>query len=162
MLEQDYLIRLLMQFFAGINRAVQRCQEQDDPLDAADMIEQSVGEATDMDGAALLSLSPETIAQVMQVSGTDPNVMEFVARSLLLESVYLEEGGKSQLSAVRCAQARAIAEAYGFELPDNPADFDAIMAELEEAAEEGGFGGSGNGAVNDPSFDLLDAFLENR
>ena len=76
---------------------------------------------------------------VMMVSGIDPNVTQFVARSLLLESVYLSEAGNSGLAATRAAQARAIDEAYGFDLPDDPADFDAITEDLEEAATAGGF-----------------------
>ena len=139
MLEQDYLMRLLMQFFAAINRSIQREQEDEDPQDAADILEQAIGQATEMDGATLLSLSPDSIAQVMQVSGIDPNVTQFVARSMLLESVYLAEAGRSQLAAVRTAQARAIANAYGFGLPDDPADIDSITEGLEEAAMRGSF-----------------------
>ena len=138
MFEQDYLVRLLMQFFEGICRALRRGQE-DDPQGAADILEQAVGQAIDMDGALLLSLSPESMAQVMQVSGIDSNVTQFVARSLLLESVYLQEAGRSQLASVRSAQARSIAAAYGFGLPDDPSDFEAITAGLEEAASGGGF-----------------------
>ena len=139
MFEQDYLMRLLLQFFAAINRAAQREQEAEDPQDAADILEQAIGQATDMDGAALLSLSPDSIAQVMQVSGIDPNVTQFVARSMLLESVYLTEAGHDKLASVRSAQARAIAGAYGFSLPDDPSDFDSIIEGLEEAAMRGGF-----------------------
>ena len=134
MLEQDYLMRLLMQFFAAINRSIQREQEDEDPQDAADILEQAIGQVTEMDGATLLSLSPDSIAQVMQVSGIDPNVTQFVARSMLLESVYLEKGGNIELARVRDAQARAIASSYGFDLPDDPSDFDAITEGLEEVA----------------------------
>jgi len=139
MFEQDYLVRLLMQFFQGILKSLERHREEEDPQGAADLLEVAVGEATDMDGAVLLSLAPESIASVMMVSGIDPNVTQFVARSLLLESVYLSEAGNSGLAATRAAQARAIAEAYGFDLPEDPADFDAITEGLEEAATAGGF-----------------------
>jgi hypothetical protein len=138
MFEQDYLVHLLLQFFRGLMRANELREEKDDPQAAADLLESAIGEATEMDGATLLSLAPESIATIMQVSGIDPNVTEFVARSLLLESVYLEEAGNS-LSSIREGQARAIAEAYGFELPDDPSDFGALTEGLEEAALAGGF-----------------------
>lgn len=81
------------------------------------------GEATDIDGATLLSLSPESIASVLQVSGTDPHVIEYVVRSLALASVYLRESGdEEQLADLRLQQARALADAYGLYLPDNPED----------------------------------------
>ena len=139
MFEQDYLVRLLLQFFKGLMKSWERMHDQDDPQGAADLLEATIGEAVEMDGASLLALAPESIATVMKVSGIDPDVTQFVARSLLLESVYLEEAGNTSLAAVRAGQARAIAAEYGFDLPDDPSDFDAITEGLEEAALAGGF-----------------------
>lgn len=139
MFEQDYLMRLLLQFFKGITRSIELRIDHDDPEAAADMLETAIGEATEMDGAALLSLTPESIAQIMQATAVDPGVTQFVARSMLLESVYLADAGDVALSELRAAQARAIAEAYGFDLPPDPADFESITEGLEEAALAGGF-----------------------
>lgn len=137
MLEQDYLMKLILQFFRGMVRSWELKEEKDDPELAADMLETAIGAATEMDGAVLLSLSPDSIAQVLRVSGTDPNVVEFVARGLLLESVYLSEAGNDELAGVRAAQARALADDYGFELPDDPTDFDAMEENLDEIALQG-------------------------
>lgn len=139
MFEQDYLMRLLLQFFKAMNRAAELKEEKNDPQGASDMLEAAIGSATEMDGVALLSLAPESIAQVMKISGIDPNVTQFVARSLLLDSVYLAQAHQGQLSAIRAAQARAIAAEYGFDLPEDPSDFEAITEGLEEAAALGGF-----------------------
>ena len=137
MLEQDYLMKLILQFFRGMVRSWELKEEKDDPELAADMLETAIGAATEMDGAVLLSLSPDSIAQVLRVSGTDPNVVEFVARGLLLEAVYLSEAGNDELAGVRAAQARALADDYGFELPDDPTDFDAMEENLDEIALQG-------------------------
>ena len=137
MLEQDYLMKLILQFFRGMVRSWELKEEKDDPELAADMLETAIGTATEMDGAVLLSLSPDSIAQVLRVSGTDPNVVEFVARGLLLESVYLSEAGNDELAGVRAAQASALADDYGFELPDDPTDFDAMEENLDEIALQG-------------------------
>lgn len=139
MFEQDYLVRLLLQFFQGLLKSYERRNEKDDPQGAADLLEAAVGEATEMDGQALLSLAPESIASVMRVSGIDPDVTQFIARSLLLESVYLGDAGNSGLAATRAAQARAIAAEYGFDLPEDPSDFESITEGLEDAALAGGF-----------------------
>ena len=139
MFEQDYLMKLLLQFFNAMVRASELKEKGHDPESAADLLEDAIGNATDMDGGVLLSLAPESIAQVMKVSGVDPNVTQFVARSMLLESVYLDEAGNKGLAAVRAAQAHAIAEEFGFGLPDNPSDFETITEGLEEAAAAGGF-----------------------
>lgn len=139
MFEQDYLVRLLLQFFQGLLKSYERRNEKDDPQGAADLLEAAVGEATEMDGQALLSLAPESIASVMRVSGIDPDVTQFIARSLLLESVYLVDAGNEGLAATRAGQARAIAAEYGFDLPSDPSDFEAVTEGLEEAALAGGF-----------------------
>lgn len=106
------------------------------------MLEDAVGDATDIDGGVLLSLAPESIASVMQVSGVDPRVTEYIARSLLLASGYLYEAGDHTLAEVRASQARAVAEAYGFDLPHDPEELlkllDDILADAssDEAASE--------------------------
>ena len=139
MLEQDYLMRQLLQFFKALVRTNELYWKDKDPLGAADSLEDAISNATEMDGVALLSLSPDSIASIMRVTGIDPNITLFVARSMLLESVYLRSAGKNSLAQVREAQARAIAGEYGFGLPDDPSDFESITEGLEEAALAGGF-----------------------
>lgn len=134
MLEQDYLMKQFIMFFKALVRSWEQMEEDEDPLGAADTLEGAITSATDMDGTALLSLAPESIASIMQVTGVDPQIVEYLSRSMLLESVYLEKAGDTSLADVRAAQAHAIADAYGFELPSDPSDFDAITAGLEEAA----------------------------
>lgn len=122
MFERDYLVRILVRFAEAIRLSMQRATGEFDPRGAAEMLEAAVGEATDMDGDVLLSLAPESIASVMQVSGVDPRVTEYVARSLLLASSYLNDAGDTGLASIRKAQAHGIAAAYGFDLPDDPLD----------------------------------------
>lgn len=137
MLEQDYLMRILLQFAEIIRRSWTRADKERDPRRAADMLEDAVGEATDMDGGALLSLSPDSIAAVMKVSGVDPRVTEYIAYSLLLVSGYLHEAGEHELADVREQQARAVAAAYGIQLPDDPEDVVNLIGEAdEELAQE--------------------------
>ena len=150
MFEQDYLMRLLLQFFKAVVRANEQRDEHDDPQGAADALEDAIGNAIEMDGATLLSLTPDSIAQIMRVTGVDPNVTQFVARSMLLESVYLHEAHNDALAEIRAAQACAVADEYGFELPPDPADFQTITEGLEQAALAGGF----DAVDDDPFFGL--------
>lgn len=138
MLTQDYLMRILLQFAEIVRRSWTKARKEHDPRAAADMLEDAVGEATDIDGGVLLSLSPESIASVMQVSGVDPQISGYIARSLLLASAYLNEAGEHALAAVRADQARAIADAYGLDLPATPEEMESLLAddadvEVEEA-----------------------------
>ena len=139
MFQQDYLMNLLMQFFRALTRSHELRQEKDDPDSASKTLEDAIENALEMDGAAMLALAPESIAQVMRISDIDPNITQFVARSLLLDSVYLTEAGNAEKAALRAGQAHAIATEYGFELPNDPSDFDSITDGLEEAALAGGF-----------------------
>ena len=115
-------MRIFIQFADAIRRSWQRAHKDYDPQSAAEMLDTAIGEATDIDGATLLSLAPESMASIMQVSGVDSRVSEYIARSLLLSSSYLEEAGNAELAQVRKAQAQAVAKAYGVILPDNPED----------------------------------------
>ncbi len=118
MLTQDYLVRLLVDFAAGIMRSIQRQTEDRDSQGAAELLETAIGQSVDMDGDTLLALAPESIATILQVSGTDPAITEYVARSLMLASTYRADAGDAETAQLRADQARAIAAAYGHDIGD--------------------------------------------
>lgn len=113
MITEDYLMRMLLAFFQAIMNARSRSVNEKDKLGAAEMLENAVGEASEIDTATLLSMSPESISSILQVTGCDPFVTEFMAHSLMQAATYRREGGDSQTADLREAQARAIADAYG-------------------------------------------------
>ena len=127
------MMRIVLMYAEILRRSWFRAREDNDPKGAADMLEEAIGNATEIDGVTLLSLSPESMAAVLQVSGTDPRVMEYVARSLLLASVYLREANEQALADLRLDQARALADAYELDIPDDPEEL-AMLA--DEAAGE--------------------------
>lgn len=122
MFERDYLMRLIMAFFQGLTRSIEKAKEDKDPREAANMLDEAISQATEIDGATLLSLEPESMAGVLQVSGVDPRVATYIGRSLQLSSQYLAEAGDGELSALRLRQAQGLAAAYGFTLSENPED----------------------------------------
>ena len=137
MFEQDYLMKLLLAFYQAMFKSLRRVTDEDeDPKEAADTLDEVVGNAVGMDGTSLLSLTPESVAGVLQVSGTDPRVTEFIARSLLLSSEYLTQAKQGALASLRVEQARAVADAYGIDLPDDPTD----LSDLKEMAVSSGRG----------------------
>ena len=118
MLHQGYIVRMRTDLAAAVMRSINRQTEQRDPEGSARMLEAAVGEAVAMDGAAFLSLSPDSIASIMQVTATDPQVSEYVARTVMLASIYLDEAGDQDMASLRRSQALAIANAYGHDLSD--------------------------------------------
>lgn len=139
MLQRDYLMNLILQFVQGIRRSVEKGKR--DPEDAAASLEEVVAQAMDMDAAVLLGLQPESFASILQVSGTDPRVVEYIVRSLALEAHFLEEAGSTGQACLRYGQAQALAAAYGIEAPDMedvPTDdeLDALLEDEGIDAEE--------------------------
>lgn len=138
MFERDYILRLIAELGAAMRRSMERTAELDrTPDDSAKLLEAAIGNATDFDGVTLLSLAPESIAQILQVSGADPRVTEYMARSLLLCARYYEEDGNIALADLRAQQARAIAVAYGHDLPDDAATDDAVLNFLASDEADG-------------------------
>ncbi|MEF9925429.1 MAG: hypothetical protein RR666_00150 [Raoultibacter sp.] len=132
MFEQDYLMRMFAQFMAAIRKSIKKARDEKDPEAAAELLEVAIGNATEIDGGVLLSLAPESIAGVLQVSGTDPRVAEYLVRSLLLEADYLREANQPEKATLRGAQAQALAAAYGFVADEaliTPEELDALFEE---------------------------------
>lgn len=131
MFERDYLMRMLIDLAAAIRRSIEKSRSNKDLESAAEILESSISEATDLDGSVLLTLSPDSIAQVLQVSNTDPRVVIYIAHSMQLQSHYLEKLGNTQLADLRLKQAQALATAYDIELPDSVDEVDDDMFDEE-------------------------------
>ena len=122
MFERDYLMRLIMDFMQGIRLSLERAADGHDPAGAADSLDNAIGSATDIVPATLLALTPDSIATIMQVSGVDPKVTEYIARSLLLSSRYHADAGDNETAALRMEQGLAVARAYGHDVSASDAD----------------------------------------
>ena len=132
MLQQDYLMRLIMQFVDGVKRSMER--EKLNPKEAADSLEDALSRALDMDADVLLGLAPESFASVAQISIADSRIAVYIVYTLALQSYYLREAGLADAAQLRYDQACAFAAACGVDAPgpdDIPceADFDALLDE---------------------------------
>ncbi|WP_296013577.1 hypothetical protein [uncultured Adlercreutzia sp.] len=138
MYEQDYLMSIIAQLLGAIRRSVERAAGEEDPDGAAAMMDAAIGEATDLDGTALLSLAPASLAGILQVSGIDPHLTEYVARSLWLSARYHGEAGNGEMADLRAGQAQAVAEAFGHELgPEAVTDEELEALLLVDGASDG-------------------------
>lgn len=118
-LTQDYLMRMFMQLAAAMKESLLHARGENDPRVAADMLDAAISDAAEMDGGLLLCMAPESMAAMLQLSQSDPQLMEYVSRSLLLSSRYSAEAGDLSISALRREQAYAVARAFGVSLDDN-------------------------------------------
>ena len=111
-------MRMIMELAGAIRKSILLSRDDDDPDAAAQLLEASLDGATEMDGSLLLTLEPETMATMLQLSGTDPMLIGYVTRTLLLESKFLEKAQSHSMAAFRREQAFAVAESFGIELDD--------------------------------------------
>lgn len=132
MFERDYLVRMLVDLAAAIRRALDRSRDAKDLEGACETLENSITNATDLDGAVLMTLSPESIASVLQVANTDPRVVIYVAHSMQLQAHYLRKLNNEAVAELRDKQAHALAEAYKFDLPQNIDEVDGELFNDEE------------------------------
>lgn len=136
MIERDYLMRLLLNLAQGIVRSMQTETSARPSTDSAEMLEAAVGDAVDFDAETFLALAPGSIAQIMQISGTDARVSQYIANSLYLASVYRERAGQSELARIRREQARAIAEQFGCEVPGLAEDDEEAVRRIAASARD--------------------------
>lgn len=116
MITQDYLMRMLIAFFQALMEAKSRAIDEKDMVGAAELLENLVGESSSIGADMFLSLAPESMATILQTTGNDPKVTEFMARSLMQAAEYREKSGDVATAQLRRDQARAIADAYGHDL----------------------------------------------
>ena len=136
MLQQDYLVRMFLQLATAMRDSIQRARGDKDPATAAAMLEQSLEDATEMDGSLLLRMAPESMAAMLQLSQSDPRLMEYVARTLLLSSEYLKEAGDQAQADLRKGQAFAVAQSFGFQLSEEQISPEQLEAFFEASQKE--------------------------
>ena len=136
MFQQDYLMRLIWQFVEALRRTVEK---DDDPEAKAESVEGAIANALEMDANVVLGLEPESFASILQVSGTDPHVVEYLVRGMALEAHYLDQAGKAQAAQLRYDQACALAAAYGIAAPDR--DEIPVVEDFDEMLEADGMTG---------------------
>lgn len=140
MLKKDYIVDQFVRFAEAIRIGIDRANGPDkDKAGACDTIEAQIGESVNIDGQALLALAPESVTSILQVSSTDPALVEYIVRSLLLESQLLDQMDKAQLSTLREQQANSLARAYGLSLSESlldPEELERFFTDSLEAVKD--------------------------
>ena len=116
MFEKDYLSRQIALLIEAILHTITKEKIKKDPILASKNIDEAISEATEIDGAILLSLAPESFASILSVSGVEEDLVEYICRSLELSASYLAEGDNTQLADIRIEQARCLAKAYDLDI----------------------------------------------
>lgn len=134
MLQKDYVLEVVRRFGDVLARWLRPAVLEANG-EAIDEVENAVGRLIDLDGATALSLAPESLVTMMELSGIADSVAGYVSYALLRLGDAYEAAGNDALANVRREQARAISAAFGSELGRVPEEYQ----ELERAisAERG-------------------------
>lgn len=130
-LHQDYLMRMFLQLASALRESLEKVRGGSDPEAAAERLDEALENATEFDGALLLTMTPESMAAMVRLSDPDPLLMEYVARSLLLSSRCLADAGLGDRSSLREGQAHALAREFGFSLDDADLELDELESFFE-------------------------------
>ena len=133
MFENDYLMRIILQFVAALKRALRHQNIR--PEDKAADLEQLIGEAVNIDARLLFSLAPESLVSMLQIGDFDEGLGGYILRSMYLEADLLEEAGLYERANLRRSQADAIVKAYGFDITAEDATSEALEEFLRQAEE---------------------------
>lgn len=137
MLNKDYIVDQFVRFAEAIRLGLKKgAGDGDEGGTATELLEAQVGESVNIDGQALLALAPESVASILRVSDTDPGVIEYIVRSLLLESQLLGESGNDSLALLRSQQAYAVADAYRIPLSEEMLDPQTLEEFFAESMNE--------------------------
>ena len=108
MLQQDYLMRMFTALAIAMRESMLRAQGDEDPEGAAELLVSALDKTTEIDGALLLQMAPESFVAMVQLSQTDPALIGYISRTLMLESHYLSEAGLHERATLRAGQAQAL------------------------------------------------------
>lgn len=132
MLHRDYLLDVIEQFVSTVSQALARALLQRD-LDSALEVEEAIAELVQLDPDTAMSLSPESLVVMMQLSGTGDAVAGYAAYALNRLADSYERMGDVGIAAMRRDQAQAIADAFGADPNEVPEELRDVEARLRTA-----------------------------
>lgn len=115
MLQRDYILVLLEDFVASVVPRL-RLVVRDGDLDAAAEAERDLAGLLDLDASCALALSPKSLVTMTRLSGVGETVAGHAAFVLDVLARAYARAGMGEVADLRAAQARAMAEAFGWDM----------------------------------------------
>lgn len=128
MLQRDYVLEIIGQFVEGVSRALRRAAlgEKDGLL----ATEREIGDILELEPSTALALAPDSLVTMMVLSGIGDSVAAYVCYALDRLARLYEAAGDGDAAGLRRLQARAVAESFGCDPDQPPAELAALDAEL--------------------------------
>ncbi len=129
MLQRDYLLEVIVRFVEMLARALRHAVEQQDEAGCHEA-ERAVAELLELEPDTLSALAPNSLVQLMELSGIGESVCAHAGYALDRVADIYEDLGNDACARMRRAQAEAIEEAFGFDLSQVPDELDELDLEL--------------------------------
>lgn len=129
MLQRDYLLDIIIRFVEVLSRALRAAVLEKDGEACAE-VERAVAELLELDPDTASILAPQSLVQLMALSGMGEGLAAYVGYALDRVADVYEDRGEDALAGLRRAQAEAIADQFGCDLSHVPEELDAIDREL--------------------------------
>jgi hypothetical protein len=129
MLQRDYLLEVIARFVEALMRAFRLAIEKGDEQ-GCKQVEQAVADLLELDPDTFSVLAPNSLVQLMELSGIGESVSEYVGYALDRVADVYEDMGDGATAELRRAQAEAIEAAYGGDLTHVPEELDELDREL--------------------------------
>lgn len=133
MLQRDYIVEMTRRFGEVLSKRLRAAMLDADP-DAIHDLEDAVGNLLDLDGATALSLDPDSLVTMMELSGIADSLAEYVTYALLRIADAYEVRGSMGIATARRQQAEAICKSFMVKYDHVPEEYRELDAEI--AAEK--------------------------
>lgn len=111
MIHKDYLEEALKKFVQSITKPLcHACIDHD--ISSLDEVDEAIGTLLDLNKDVALSLSPQSLVTMMQLSGIGADVSHEIAFVLRKEALVYDHADEDDLCCLRMDQAEAIEEAF--------------------------------------------------
>lgn len=134
MLQRDYIVAMLKQLSEVLTRYLRPAVVDADST-AIDEVEGAIGNLMNLEGSVALSLDPNSLVTMFELSGIADSVAGYVSYVLVRLGDAYDQHGNGERAQLRRAQAQAISTAFGSKYGAIPEEY----TELERiiAAERG-------------------------
>lgn len=134
MLQRDYIVAMLKQLSEVLTRYLRPAVVDADST-AIDEVEGAIGNLLNLEGSVALSLDPNSLVTMFELSGIADSVAGYVSYVLVRLGDAYDQQGNGERAQLRRAQAQAISTAFGSKYGAIPEEY----TELERiiAAERG-------------------------
>jgi len=127
---------MILQYLRFLRQALQ--QKHKDPREAAMDIEQQIGQAVNIDSSLLFSLSPDSMVAMLELSGYDQRLAEYMVRAMALNASLLEQAGFINQADLRRQQLEALILSFRLEIEAAELTVEALEAFTESQIKEYG------------------------